>query len=259
MSDQRPGFPCMGEGIRVLTREPFLDPLLAAVQEHADCRMPIANIADVEDLLRQHEGRDRKLYEVAKPLRLKVDKAWPGVVFADDLLEAIERHSKRRPENLELADTAKRLQSRDAELYDCASLLRSEALLGADEGGVCIEKSTLDVLLKGGKAVTRIPVEINAAGVPVPEHYEVGGGPNGSYALAVLTGGKRGDGLRVVAEHRVKVLGLRREPLDALSDEDATLEGSADRIKRLAAWQERHGEFDLTWPVWRYELVLAKP
>lgn len=253
MSRTSHGFPSMGRGIRIPFGDPELDAILHAIQRHSDCAPSLSASDDPEALISQYGKRDQELYEVLD-LQSKIADRGLGVLFHEDLLEAIERHSSvRRPKQAsdDIQDLLQRYEKRDAELYDCAAALRSEAMITEAGAGAYFERQALDALLEGRKTVMRLPVEFDRFGKRLFPHYDTGGGIAPTYPI--YGPGQTGE-YELVTGLRLSIVSIEPQSLQPITDAEARLEGYADRAELLRAWEQRHGEFPLTWLVHRYEI-----
>lgn len=254
MSRTSHGFPSMGRGVRIPFGDPELDKILSAIQSHSDFAPSPSVSDDPEVLISRYGERDEELYEILDALRGRVAERWPHVLCHEELLEAIERHSvARRPKQAsdDVSDLLNRYEERDAELYDRAAALRCEATIVEAGAGVYFDKEGLEALREGRKTVMRVPVEFDRFGKPLFAHYEPGGGIAPTYPIY---GPGQTDECELVTGLRLSIVSIEPQSLQPITDAEARLEGYADRAELLRAWEQRHGEFPLTWLVHRYEI-----
>lgn len=258
MSRSSIGAPTMARGIRIPVNDPCLDELLCGVQAHADWLLSGAPSPKLEEVAKQFEERNRRLYKLADRVRAEALERPQTDPRLDDLLAAIQGHSEWRlltHGGLDLESYAGEHKREDQQLYDLAAMVRLRAFEGSPHSDVYLDPGDLEAVLTGRKTVMRIPVEHNQTGKILPSYYQKGG----PYPLVSTPRDAGPTLLELIPSRTLRILDVRMEPLGKVDDGEARLEGHSDHPSFLERFWERYGHALVDWPVWRYELEPVEP
>lgn len=249
----------MAIGVQVLLGVPLLDELFEAIQKHADWGRRPPLLEGLEEAARKYHDRDAELYEVGGRIRAEIaaGNAGSAQMPLGELLAAIQIHLEQahlRHAFRGLKGVVRLHEERDVRLYDAAASVRVKAFRGAAEAGVYLDRESIEAILAGQKTVMRVPVEFTHTGKHLPGYYSAAVGERGSYAVLAPVEGDSSRRCRVLRGYRLRVLSARMERLGDVSDEEARLEGFANRSALFSHLLERDGALSADQQVWRYEL-----
>jgi hypothetical protein len=183
----------------------------------------------------------------------------------DDLLRAARTHDKRMHDTKifrGIEDLAKQHSEVDRSLQKVVSDVKARLAKHVEPEAACFEGELVTALLEGRKTVARWPVETTAQGMSLPAPFEIGGGPEGSYAVQELAAD--GTSVNPIQGYRVRVLSVEMDTADRLRLEEVHAEGFESRNAHQRYWINIYLENELyRWVrsngllVWCYEIELV--